>query len=138
MQPAPARDDNEMERRLKNYLKVAHPGVPIFKLRCMDCSKWVHPAEVIRIGDDTIRCFACYIKINEIIESWAEPPRECAYCHTSFNELAQRTPGKPVSMFPHVMDGTIGFLCDPCSQAYVLKRADLYGKTRFGWENKLK
>jgi hypothetical protein len=103
----------------------------------MTCSKFVHPQEVVRTGESVIRCWDCYNKSNQVLESFSDPPAECALCHISFEVLAARRPGQSVSMFPHWMDGTYGFLCPECDKAYVLKRRDLYGLTRFGWERKI-
>lgn len=112
-------------------------AVPIIRLQCFDCSKFVHPKEVVRIGESVIRCWGCYNKLNTILETWQSPPMECALCRTPYEKLAEREPGSQVTMFMHLIDGTLGFLCKPCDKDYVLKRADLYRKTRFGQERKI-
>jgi hypothetical protein len=116
---------------------VSSSGI-IIALRCMDCSKQVPPSQAVRIGESVVQCWNCYDKQKTIIESWAHPPRECALCRTSFEELSRRTPGRTVPMYPHWIDGTFGMLCAPCDKAYVLKRADQFRDTRFGWELGLK
>jgi hypothetical protein len=110
----------------------------IIQLRCMTCSQFVAPADVVRIGESVIQCWNCYDKQRTIIESFQDPPKECVRCHASFEDLAAQVPGKPVSMFPHWIDGTFGFLCVACDQVYVQQRRDMYGDTRFGWDRKLK
>jgi len=111
-------------------------GTIVISRRCMDCSKQVSPAEIVRIGIAAIVCWNCYEKQKQILEGWA-PPKECALCHTSFEELAAREPSQSVSMFPHWIDGTFGMLCAPCDKAYVLKRADQFRGTPFGAALKL-
>jgi hypothetical protein len=112
-------------------------ALPIITVQCMSCSRFVYPGDIMHIGESVTQCWDCYQRIATIVESFAEPPGECALCNTKFEDLAARDPGKPVSMFPHEIEGTIGFLCRPCERAYVLKRRDLYGKTRFGQQRGL-
>jgi hypothetical protein len=109
----------------------------IIRLRCFDCSKWCNPGEVVHVGESVIQCWDCYDKQRKIVESWDEPPSECAVCHTKFEELARQVPGQPVSMFVHWIDGTLGLLCSTCDQAYVRKRLDQFRGTRYGEELKL-
>lgn len=109
-------------------------AVPIIRLQCMDCSKFVHPREVQHIGESVVRCWACVQKLTKILETWSAPPMECALCHTPYARC-QKTLGG--GMLMHLIDGAIGFLCAPCDRDYVLKRIDLYGKTRFGWDRKV-
>ncbi len=113
-------------------------SVPIIRLQCFSCSRFLSPHEIIRIGESVIKCWDCYQKHAAILESWDEPPSECARCRVTFAKLAERTPGQPVSMFLHEIDGTLGLLCAPCDKAYVMKRPDLFAKTRFGWKRKVR
>lgn len=113
-------------------------ALPILAIQCNSCSNWVSPFEVVRIGESVIKCWTCYEKHRQIIESWETPPRECALCHITFDDLAKQRPGEPVSMFLHEIDGTFGFVCRTCDKDYVLKRRDLYGNTRFGWQRGVK
>lgn len=101
----------------------------------MDCSKFVHPGEIVRIGESALRCWDCYNKLNQILETWDSPPMECALCNTPYERCTLTAKG---GMLMHLIDGKIGFLCAPCDKEYVLKRADLYGKTRFGYERKIR
>lgn len=109
-------------------------GAIIIRLRCFDCSKYINPSEVVRLGESVVQCWDCYDKQKKIIESWAEPPKECIVCHTSFEDLARQVPGQPVSMFPHWIDGTFGLLCATCDPIYVRKRRDQFRDTRYGQE----
>ena len=110
----------------------------IIGLACNACSRFFSGNELIRIGESVLLCQKCYRDQRQVVESWADPPKECALCRTSFEDLIAANPGKQVSMFPHWMDGTFGMLCKPCDERYVLKRRDLYGNTRHGWERKIK
>jgi len=112
------------------------PG-PILHVQCFECSRWVHPADAIRIGESVIRCHQCQERMDTVIESFDEPPSHCPGCSRSFADLAAATPGQPVSMFAHLMDGMLAFLCKRCDREYVQKRKDLYRKTRYGWDRKL-
>lgn len=112
-------------------------GAIIIALRCFDCGNQVSPSEVVRIGESVIQCWNCYDKQRTIINSWAEPPTECALCHTKFEDLARQVPGQPVSMFAHWIDGTFGLLCAACDPIYVKKRLDQFRGTRYGDELKL-
>lgn len=110
----------------------------IIGLACSVCSKFFSGNEIIRIGESVLMCQDCYRKQTQVIESWADPPKECGLCRISFDDLILANPGRPVSMFPHWMDGTFAMLCKSCDEKYVLKRRDLYGATRHGWERKIK
>ena len=107
-------------------------GAIIIALTCLDCGKACSPSEVVRIGESANQCWNCYDAQRKIVESWEEPPKECAVCHTAFADLAARVPGQPVSMFLHVIDGTVGLLCSICDPVYVAKRRDQFKNTRFG------
>lgn len=109
-------------------------AVPILRVQCFQCSKFCHPKEVIRTGESVIRCWDCFNKHTVSIQSFAEPPTHCALCNTPFAKLIEANPSQPVSMFMHWIDGGYGLLCKPCDKDYVLKRADLYGNTRHGYE----
>lgn len=112
-------------------------GGTIIALYCLDCGKACSPSQVVRIGESVIQCWNCYDAQRKVIESWAEPPTECALCHTKFAELALQVPGRPVSMFPHWIDGTLGLLCVSCDQIYVLKQLGQFKGTRFGRDLKV-
>lgn len=111
-------------------------GAIIIALRCMDCSRQVSPSEVVRIGVASIICWSCYEKQKQIIEGW-QPPKECAICHTSFEDLCRREVSESVPMYPHWIDGTFGMLCARCDKAYVLKIANQFKGTPFGQALKL-
>jgi hypothetical protein len=108
-------------------------ALPIIRLQCMDCSKFVHPKEVVHIGESVIRCWDCVQRLTKVLETWANPPMECALCHQSYERCELSPRG---GMFMHLIDGTLGFLCSPCDKNYVLQRADLYAKTRFGYQER--
>lgn len=109
-------------------------ATPIIKLQCFDCSKFFHPRELLKIGDAILRCYDCVQKFNRILDTWANPPMECAVCHIPYERCELSPEG---GMFLHLIDGVMGFLCRPCDKNYVLKRKDLYGKTPFGWDRKV-
>lgn len=109
----------------------------IIAVRCFDCGAQVTPSEVVRVGESVIQCWKCYERERTVINSWADPPKECALCHAQFDELARQCPGQPVSMFLHLMDGAYGLLCSTCDPIYVRKRVDQFRGTRYGDELKL-
>lgn len=65
------------------------------------------------------------------------PPDGCQQCGVSFKDLAERTRGTSVPMAIHQKDGIYQVLCLSCSDAYVGKRRDLYGKTVYGHRKNL-
>jgi NAD-dependent SIR2 family protein deacetylase len=115
------------------------PGTMI-GVQCQHCSHWYPEAEIIRFGESMTRCLKCQEAINKALEMNATqtPPSECAHCHRGFSAIADATPGDVVEMALVMVDGVFVALCDPCERAYVEKRKDLYGDTRFGWNRKLK
>lgn len=116
---------------------IGHQGaIPIIGVRCQYCSRFVHPAEVLRFGAGIIQCFQCRERDTKAIEAF-NPPQECGLCRRSFNELAAIERTEHVSMFPHWIDGVYTLLCQCCDRQHVQKRKDLYRGTRFGWELKL-
>lgn len=104
--------------------------------QCFQCYGFFPPAELITIGESVKICPDCDVKGRKAIEA-LEAPNECALCHTSSEELATREAGESFSMFIHWVDGVYAYLCRACDATYVLKRKDLYGKTRYGWERKV-
>jgi hypothetical protein len=116
---------------------IGHQGaIPIIGVRCQYCSRFVHPAEVIRFGDGMIQCFQCREKDVVAIEGFV-PPRECGLCRRGFGELAAIEKTEHVKMFPHWIDGVYVLLCQRCDLEHTRKRKDLYRGTRFGWEQKI-
>lgn len=59
---------------------------------------------------------------------------ECADCHATAEELAAASKDGNVRMMVHLADGVYALMCRKCSDAYALKRADLYGETQYGKE----
>lgn len=112
-------------------------GAIIIAVRCFDCGKQVTPSEMVHVGESVVQCWACYDRERAVINSWAEPPKECALCHVDFQDLIRQCPGQPVSMFLHLIDGAYGLLCSTCDQAYVRKRLDQFRGTRYGDDLKL-
>jgi hypothetical protein len=115
-------------------------AIPIIGVRCHYCSKFYPQAEVAEFGPGMVMCFKCQEAHQRALEmaSKNEPPQECAMCHTSFDDIAKRTPGDHVPMYMILADGAYVVVCDRCEAAYVQKRKDLLGDTPFGWERKLK
>lgn len=111
-------------------------AVPIIRVQCSVCSGHVHPNEFVLIGESVIVCWKCYEKQTRQVEIF-DPPKECGMCQTRFDVLAAREQSEHVSMFAHWKDGIFQMLCRDCDKKYVLQRADLYGKTRFGRERKI-
>jgi len=109
----------------------------IIALRCMDCLRQVNPREVVRIGESVVQCWDCYVKQTKVLDGW-KPPRECALCHVSFNDLCFRTIGESVPMYPHWIDGVFVMLCAPCDKKHVLAAREQFRDTRYGWELGLK
>lgn len=113
--------------------------IAIIGVRCHYCSRSVHPKEVNRFGDDgqIIQCFQCRDREAVAIEAF-HPPPECGLCRRSFRELALAERTESVSMFPHWIDREYTMLCARCDRSHVMKRADLYRDTAFGWQRKLR
>lgn len=111
-------------------------AAPIIGVQCHYCSKFCRPGEYLRIGQSVVMCWKCEENHRPKIHGFA-PPKECQGCHTETAVLADRTPGGQYSMFVHWKDGEYQMLCQACSDAYIGKRKDLYGRTKFGWDIKL-
>lgn len=112
-------------------------SVPIIALRCHYCGAFRHPKEFVQLGESMLQCWSCWEQQKVQIEAF-NPPAECQGCRRSFAEIAAATLGDQVKMYPVWKDGIYQVLCESCEAAYVQKRRDLYGDTRFGWERKLR
>lgn len=111
-------------------------AAPVIGVQCHYCSRFVRPCEYMLIGLSVIMCWQCEEKHRGLIAGFA-PPKECQGCHTPTELLAARASGAKWSMFVHFKDGEYQMLCKECSDAYIGKRKDLYGRTQFGWDVKL-
>lgn len=108
----------------------------IIGVRCFYCSRFCAPREVRTIGESVQMCWQCQEKHTVKVEGF-RPPAECQMCGTSTELIAARARGARWSMFLHWKDGEYQMLCPACSDAYIGKRRDLYGGTRFAWLAKL-
>jgi len=117
-------------------LIVAVPSV--LRVKCHYCSKFWPASEVHHFGESIIMCFYCHQKHEKAVEAF-HPPHACAGpCGRTFEQIAAVTPGDSVGMTAHFKDGVYQLLCAKCDAEYVLKRQDLYGDTRFGYERGVK
>lgn len=119
---------------LASHLPTA---APIIGKKCHYCSRFICGGEYRIIGESVVMCWACQQRHDVKVEG-LNPPAECQGCHTSTELLQARARGARWSMFLHWRDGEYQMLCAACSDAYIGKRKDLYGGTRFGWQRKLK
>jgi hypothetical protein len=93
--------------------------------------------DVMHLPGGVRLCQGCYQKHCEALKVLSgSPPKECSECHVSIDELQQGT-NKPVPMALHYENGLYKLMCLLCSERYVIKRLDLYGRTQYGWETKL-
>lgn len=114
-------------------------AVPIVGVQCAVCSRFVPQRDIIRIGESVNRCQQCEeLHLVALDKLAANPPRECGTCKTTWEQLKERAAGDHVSMFVHWKDGCYQVLCSACDLLYVPQRRDLYGKTRHGWDRKIK
>lgn len=111
-------------------------AAPIIGVRCHYCQLFARPGEYRLIGESVVMCWKCQERHEAKVSSFA-PPAECQMCGTPTELIAARARGAKWSMFLHFKDGEYQMLCPPCSDAYIGKRKDLYGGTRFGWAMKL-
>ncbi len=79
-------------------------------------------------------CWRCYEERHRPALHGLKPPKECSMCHTPTEVLAAMQPGGRLRMFIHFTDGVYALMCPRCSDEHVLKRQDLYRKTRYGYE----
>jgi hypothetical protein len=81
-------------------------------------------------------CWHCYEWHQHALKMLAgKPPPGCQDCGLKFADLPEI--GGDTKMYLHVKDGIYQVLCKTCSDAYILKRVDLYGHTAFGRSQKL-
>ena len=102
--------------------------------RCHYCSKFRTAAEIVPLGFSGGKiCWRCLEWHDEALRmlNGRGAPRGCQECGVTFAELKAR-PGADVRMYLHQKDGIYQILCKLCSDAYIPKRRDLYGPTRFG------
>ncbi len=113
---------------------------PAFLLtRCHYCSKFRSPKEILNIGTGgAVMCWRCHQWHGEALKMLAgHPPPGCQVCSVTFEQLEERARGGDCKMYLHQKDGIYQILCKPCSDAYILKRADLYRPTKFGDKQKI-
>lgn len=111
----------------------------IFKLQCHYCSRWRLPSETLDIGQGGVRmCLQCHeLHVAQMLAlATGGVPPGCFDCRATWEELRLRLdPGdntSEVKMFLTPKDGIYQLLCRTCSDAYELKRADLFKGTQYG------
>ncbi len=108
----------------------------VVKVKCPECSRFVHPNETVPVGQFHFRCLQCRDRHTVQLEAIGEPPERCPECGKRFEDLRiyypNLGPTRSVPMYQVLKDGIYQLLCGPCERAYVLKRQDLYGNTPFG------
>lgn len=103
--------------------------IPVIGVKCQACSGWYPEREILRFGENMTRCLKCHEKHLQALDALAgNPPKECAECHITFEELCRMTPGKVQPMYFHAKDGCYQMLCPKCDGEYTRKRRDLYGE----------
>lgn len=119
-------------------MSLVIPVPRVLQIQCHYCSRFLPASEVIRWGESINMCGYCYEKHTKAVEAF-NPPHECAGpCKRTFAQISAETPGPHINMTAHWKDGVYQLLCQRCDAAYVPKRKDLYGATRFGYERGVK
>ena len=81
-----------------------------------------------------LHCFEWHNHALALLNKGKIPPG-CQVCGLTFEALANAAGN--TRMYVHAKDGLYQVLCPTCSDAYILKRADLYKPTRFGQQKGL-
>lgn len=116
------------------------PAVPIIGLRCHYCDNFFKRSDIFHIGESIQMCHKCHEKHMAAIEALgsAKPPKECAECNRTWEELCALEKSERVPMFFHTDAAGIGFLiCKECDWKYIQGHKEMYRPTRFGWEEKI-
>lgn len=111
----------------------------IIGVRCHYCSKSRSPREVIYLPGGKMLCWRCYEWHGHAMGLLAkgEPPPGCQECGAKFDAMQEVNARGDMPVYLHPKDGVYQVLCGKCSDAYVQKRADLYGSTQYGRLQKL-
>lgn len=103
----------------------------IIAKRCHYCSRFRQPNEIANLPGRVDICWHCLEWHEKALQALSgQPPSGCQECGVTFAELIERA--DDVRMAIHQKDGIYQVLCMNCSDRYVPKRRDLYGKTEFG------
>src|SRR5215217_2159000 len=98
------------------------------------CGKHKHRTEFVLDPEGVGVCDACirWFQEHSSQEGVLAAPKECPECRCSFAELSLLMPNGDVPMCLQVKDGTLQFLCLPCSNEYDRKQAQRYKRTPHG------
>jgi len=111
----------------------------VIKRFCHYCSGQFWPHEFIHLPRGhrcCLRCWEWHGKAMALL-SQGTPPPGCQECSVTFNQLQERSLDGNTRMALVKKDGIYQVLCFRCSEKYIQKRRDLYGKTIFGHERGL-
>jgi hypothetical protein len=110
-------------------------------LICHYCQKGRSPYEILHLGTGgALMCWKCHEWHEKAIEAigGGEMPSGCQACGRSYETLRAESPAGDCKLYLHPCDGIYQVRCRACRDAYLTKRVDLYGPTRFGFLKKLK
>lgn len=103
----------------------------VIGIRCHNCSRFLPPSRVLRFSGEYRCCDDCWARHERCLRMLAGAiPPGCMDC--GFGADGN------IRLWVHLKDGVYQMLCRSCSDAYVKKRADLYGDTESGHARKLK
>jgi len=107
-------------------------------IRCHYCQRFHQHREILRLTGGPVMCWKCWQWHEHALKllSGAIPPG-CQVCGLTFADLEARSADGNTRMYVHMKDGLYQVLCRMCSDAYTVKRRDLYGATEFGHRLKL-
>jgi hypothetical protein len=98
-------------------------------VKCQSCSHWYPERDILHMGANMTRCLKCQEKHHAALAALSgNPPKSCAECGITFEQLCALTPGQVQPMYFHSKDGCYQMLCPRCDREYMSKRRDMYGE----------
>lgn len=100
--------------------------------RCNFCSRQLNPADVWSYSSGQSICQQCIDKQRKMRDMLAgKIEYSCVECGAK-PEVKVTQSLSTVRLYAVPKDGVYQFLCNPCKDAYCIKRRDIYGGTQFG------
>jgi hypothetical protein len=101
--------------------------------QCRYCRKWYPKGDFVLFGPGLERCPKCQERHLIALDALAgNPPKECAFCHITFEKLSDKHPGERVPMVVHMIDGTYMLACQVCDIKITELTRHLFKGTMFG------